>query len=66
MLIAAITDIKSHGKADTVWAVTIPHHPFWSNVWNKAFQLKDPVHFSVTGEGYFMPLNHHDVCASNV
>ena len=44
MLLAAI---NAHGKADT--------HPFWSNVWNKAFQLKDPVHISVTGEGFVMP-----------
>jgi GNAT superfamily N-acetyltransferase len=56
MLLAAITDIKARGKANTVWAVTSLHHPFWSNVWNKSFQLKDPAHFSVTAQGYSMPL----------
>ena len=58
MLLAAIGDIKAYGKAETVWAVTTLKHPFWSNVWNKAFQLKDPAHSSVTGRGYSMPLNH--------
>ena len=57
MLLGAIEDIKSHGKAKTVWAVTSLDHPFWSNVWNKAFQLKDPAHSSVTEYGYSMPLN---------
>ena len=66
MLLAALGDIKAYGKAETVWAVTTLNHPFWSNVWNKAFQLKDPAHSSVTACGYSMPLNHtvyvNDVC----
>jgi len=39
-----------------VWAVTTTNHPFWSNVYNKSFTYKDPVHSSVTGDGYFMDL----------
>lgn len=52
MLLKAIQDIKEHGKVDTIWAVTLENHEFWSNVWNKSFTWKDPPHSTVTSGGY--------------
>lgn len=39
-----------------VWAVTRDDHPFWSNVFNKSFTPRKPVHPCVTGSGYYMKI----------
>ena len=52
MLTRAITDIRTHGTATTVWGVTSQNHPCFSNIWNKRAVWKNPAHFSVTGDGY--------------
>lgn len=46
-----------------VWAVTTDNHPFWSNVYNKQFKPRHPVHPSVTGSGYY--LNIKELCITN-
>ena len=55
ILSKVISELKENNCKE-VWAVTLQDHPFWSNVYNKSFQYKDPVHSSVTGDGYFMKL----------
>ncbi len=55
MLTKAIGEMREIGTPE-VWAVSTDNHEFWSNVWGKAFQPRNPAHRSVTGPGYFMPL----------
>ena len=43
---------------EEVWAVTSKNHPFWSNVYNKSFEYRDPAHPSVGGDGYFMKIDN--------
>lgn len=55
ILSKVIKELKNNNCKE-VWAVTIKNHPFWSNVYNKSFVYRDPAHFSVTGNGYFIKL----------
>lgn len=41
---------------DECWIVTTKEHKFWSNIYNKSFTYRDPVHESVIGGGYFIDL----------
>ena len=43
-------------NCDELWAVTSKNHTFWSNVYNKSFEFRDPAHPSVTGDGYVLDL----------
>ena len=50
MLQKAVEDMES----EEVWAVTGENHPFWSNVYDKIFTFRRPVHPSITGRGYYV------------
>lgn len=52
MLAKAFKDIKDYGTSDTIWAVSLHNHPFWSNVWGRSFEWSEPAHPTVTGRGY--------------
>ena len=55
ILSKVIEDLRQSNVSE-VWAVTIEHHPFWSNVYNKSFTFRERPHLSVTGSGYHMKL----------
>ena len=55
MLDKAIIDIKNNNIKE-VWAVTTKDHPFWSNVYNRSFTYREPAHFTIKGNVYFMKL----------
>jgi hypothetical protein len=55
ILSKVIEDLKTN-NCDEVWAVTSTNHSFWSNVYNKSFEYRDPAHPTVGGNGYFMKL----------
>ena len=59
-----IGELKEHNVKE-VWAVTRDNHPFWSNVFNKSFIPRDPVHPSVGGSGYFLKIDNYKICCSN-
>ena len=40
------------------WVVSTKYNNFWSNVFNKSFKYREPVHDSVTGGGYFIDLKN--------
>ncbi len=48
MIIDACHEIES----EEVWLVTCPNHPFYTNVFNGAFQFRNPAHKIVWGPGY--------------
>jgi len=50
--------IIEYGKADTMWAVTVKDHGYWSNV--PGMVWKEPAHESVTGSGYSVDINNKD------
>jgi RimJ/RimL family protein N-acetyltransferase len=47
-------------KNEYVWAVTSTNHPFWSNVFGKAFKYSKKLHPSVTGDGYMLNIKHFE------
>ncbi len=53
VLLDIMNEINNYGTKEC-WAVSTQGHYFWSNVFNKSFRYKDPVHKSVTGMGYFI------------
>ena len=55
ILSKVIEDMKTY-HCEEVWAVTSKNHSFWSNVYNKSFEYRDPAHPTVGGDGYFMKL----------
>jgi len=55
ILSKVIEDLKTN-NCDEVWAVTSTNHSFWSNVYNKSFEYRDPAHLTVGSSGYFMKL----------
>ena len=50
MLAKAINEIDEWGMVDTVWAISTKDHPFWSNVFNKAFVYKSLANYNC---GYY-------------
>ena len=56
MLTTAVVNIKNFGTSKEVFAFTCKDHPFWSNVYNKAFSWREmgQLHWSITGHGYIM------------
>ena len=57
ILSKVIEELKTNNCKE-IWAVTLKNHSFWSNVYNKSFEYRDTAHPSVTGDGYFMKLDH--------
>ena len=57
ILSKVIKELKTN-KCQEIWAVTTPNHSFWSNVYNKSFEYRNPAHPTVGGDGYFMKLDH--------
>jgi len=53
ILTKAIEELKLN-NCEEVWAVTTLDHSFWTNVYNKSFEYRNPAHPSVGGDGYFM------------
>ena len=51
-----IDDLKQHG-IKSVWAVTTKDHEFWSNVFNKSFQYREPIQLPCTGHGYALDIS---------
>lgn len=43
-------------QCEEVWAVTTTNHSFWSNVYNKSFEYRNPAHPTVGGDGYVMKI----------
>lgn len=65
MLRIAIEDTKKANKTTEIWAVTSDNHPFWSNVWGRAFKPRKPAHVSVYGSGYYYDFarnSAHETC----
>ena len=46
-------------NCDECWVVSAKGHNFWSNVFNKSFTYRVPVHKSVKGDGYFINLKNN-------
>ena len=55
ILSKVMEELKTN-NCEEVWAVTTTNHSFWSNVYNKSFEYRDPAHPTVGGDGYFMKL----------
>ena len=56
ILLRVIDDMKKEGR-NSIFAITIDEHHFWSNVFNKSFVLMERPDRSVTGSGYFLDLS---------
>lgn len=52
-----IKDLVFHNQKK-VFAITTENHPFWSNVYNGAFEFKKRPHESVTGSGYLLDIKN--------
>lgn len=55
ILSKVIKELKDNNCKE-VWVMTSTDHLFWSNVYNKSFTYREPVHPTDGGDGYFMEL----------
>jgi GNAT superfamily N-acetyltransferase len=55
-ILSKVMEELKDNDCEECWAVTTMDHPFWSNVFDKSFKYKYPVHKTVTGQGYVIKL----------
>ena len=58
ILTKVLMDLQKN-NCNECWVVTTNGNNFWSNVFNKSFTYRDPVHNTVTGSGYFIDLKNN-------
>jgi hypothetical protein len=59
ILSKVIIDLQEN-NCNECWIVTTKDHKFWSNIYNKSFTYREPVHESVIGGGYFINLKNQE------